>query len=63
MKNFAMSMIGMTAVLFASEVSAQNFAIEETTIARIQQALQTKTATCRQIVQAYRNGTPHNGPR
>jgi hypothetical protein len=52
-KNFAMSMIGVTAVLFASGVAAQNFAIEETTIAGIQQALQIKTATCRQIVQAY----------
>jgi len=46
-------MVGVMACLMASGVSAQNFAIEEATIAGIRQALQTKAVTCRQIVQAY----------
>jgi amidase len=65
MKDFAICLIGMTAVLFVSEVAAQGFAIEETTIAGIQQALQTKTTTCRQIVQAYLDriaAYDHKGP-
>jgi amidase len=65
MKNFAMRLIGMTAVLFASEVAARDFAVEEATIAGIQQALQARTATCRQIVQAYLDriaAYDHKGP-
>jgi Asp-tRNA(Asn)/Glu-tRNA(Gln) amidotransferase A subunit family amidase len=65
MKNFAKPLIGMTAVLFASEVAAQNFAVEEATIAGIQRALQATTATCHHVVQAYLDriaAYDHKGP-
>src|SRR3984957_9886996 len=52
-KNLVLRIIGVTALLITSEVGAQNFAIEETTIAGVQQALQTNVRTGRQIVQAY----------
>src|SRR6202166_1057555 len=58
-------MIGVTAVLIASEAAAQDFVIEETTVAGIQQALQTNARTCRQIVQAYLDriaAYDHKGP-
>jgi amidase len=58
-------MIGVMALLVASGVSAQNFAVEETTIAGVRQALQTRTTTCRKIVQAYLDriaAYDHNGP-
>jgi Asp-tRNA(Asn)/Glu-tRNA(Gln) amidotransferase A subunit family amidase len=61
----AVRIIGVTALLMTSRVSAQNFAIEEATIAGVQQALQTKAATCRQIVQAYLDriaAYDHSGP-
>ena len=53
MKNLALRMIGVIATLMTSGVSAQNFAIEEATILGVQQALQTRAVTCRQVVQAY----------
>ena len=37
----------------ACEAAAQGFVVEETTVAGIQQALQTNVRTGRQIVQAY----------
>ena len=46
-------MIGVTVVSIAREAAAQDFVIEETTVAGIQQALQTNVRTGRQIVQAY----------
>ena len=58
-------MIGVTAVLIASEAAAEDFVIEETTVAGIQQALQTNARTCRQIVQAYLDriaAYDHKGP-
>src|SRR5258706_1200927 len=58
-------MIGETAVLIASEAAAQDFVIEETTVAGIQQALQTNARTGRQIVQAYLDriaAYDHKGP-
>src|SRR6202049_1394804 len=58
-------MIGVTAVLIASEAAAQDFVIEETTVAGIQQALQTNVRTGRQIVQAYLDriaAYDHKGP-
>jgi amidase len=45
--------VGVTVLLMTSGVSAQNFAIEEATIAGVRQALQARTVTCRQVVQAY----------
>src|SRR6202049_1521774 len=59
------SMIGVTAVLIASEAAAPDFVIEETTVAGIQQALQTNARTGRQIVQAYLDriaAYDHKGP-
>jgi amidase len=64
-KNLVLRIIGVTALLITSEVGAQNFAIEETTIASVQQALQTRATTCRQIVQAYLDriaAYDHKGP-
>src|SRR5712672_914417 len=64
-KKFAVGMIGVTAVLIASEAAAQDFVIEETTVAGIQQALQTNARTGRQIVQAYLDriaAYDHKGP-
>jgi amidase len=64
-KNLVLRIIGVTALLITSEVGAQNFAIEETTIAGVQQALQTRATTCRQIVQAYLDriaAYDHKGP-
>jgi amidase len=64
-KNLALRMFGVTALLMTSDVSAQNFAIEETTIVGVQQALQTRAVTCRQIVQAYLDriaAYDHQGP-
>src|ERR1700676_2633030 len=46
-------MIGVTAVSIACEAAAQDFVIEETTVADIQRALQTNVRTGLQIVQAY----------
>src|SRR5580692_1823828 len=46
-------MIGAAVVSIACEAAAQDFVIEETTIAGVQQALQTNIRTGRQIVQAY----------
>ena len=64
LKKFAVGIIGETAVLIASE-AAQDFVIEETTVAGIQQALQTNARTGRQIVQAYLDriaAYDHKGP-
>jgi Asp-tRNA(Asn)/Glu-tRNA(Gln) amidotransferase A subunit family amidase len=64
-KNLVLRIIGVTALLITSEVGAQNFAIEETTIAGVQQALQTRATTCRQIVQTYLDriaAYDHKGP-
>jgi len=64
-KNLVLRIIGVAALLITSEVGAQNFAIEETTIAGVQQALQTRATTCRQIVQAYLDriaAYDHKGP-
>jgi len=64
-KNLTLRMIGVTALLMTSGVSAQNFAIEEATIVGVQQALQTRAVTCRQIVQAYLDriaAYDHQGP-
>jgi Asp-tRNA(Asn)/Glu-tRNA(Gln) amidotransferase A subunit family amidase len=64
-KNLVLRIIGVTALLITSEVGAQNFAIEETTIAGVQQELQTRATTCRQIVQAYLDriaAYDHKGP-
>jgi amidase len=64
-KKFAVGMIGETAVLIASEAAAHDFVIEETTVAGIQQALQTNARTGRQIVQAYLDriaAYDHKGP-
>jgi amidase len=64
-KNLALRMFGVTALLMTSDVSAQNLAIEETTIVGVQQALQTRAVTCRQIVQAYLDriaAYDHQGP-
>jgi amidase len=64
-KKFAVGMIGETAVLIASEAAAQDFVIEEMTVAGIQQALQTNARTGRQIVQAYLDriaAYDHKGP-
>src|SRR2546423_1843625 len=47
-KKFAVGMIGVTAMLIACEAAAQDFVIEETTVAGIQQALQTNARTGRQ---------------
>jgi len=61
----ASGVIGVTTVLIPSEAAAQDFAIEETTVAGIQQALQTNVRTGRQIVQAYLDriaAYDHNGP-
>jgi amidase len=52
MKNFA-CMFAVAVFMITSRVEAQSFAIEETTIAGVQEALQGKATTCRQIVQAY----------
>ena len=52
MKNFVWLLAGAV-LMITSRVEAQNFAIEETTIASVQQALQSKARSCRQIVQAY----------
>ena len=52
MKNFLWLLAGAV-LMITSRVEAQNFAIEETTIAGVQQALQSKARSCRQIVQAY----------
>ncbi len=52
-------------MLIPSEAAAQDFAIEETTVAGIQRALQTNVRTGRQIVQAYLDriaAYDHNGP-
>ena len=49
----------------ACEAAAQGFVIEETTVAGIQQALQTNVRTGRQIVQAYLDriaAYDHKGP-
>jgi amidase len=65
MKKTAMCVIGVAALMMASEVAAQGFVIEEATIAVVQQALRSKAATCRQIVQAYLDriaAYDHNGP-
>ena len=64
-KKFAVGMIGVTAVLIACEAAAQDFVIEETTVAGIQQALQTNAMTGRHIVQAYLDriaAYDHKGP-
>src|SRR5580698_2277847 len=64
-KNLVLRIIGVAALLITTEVGAQNFAIEETTIAGVQQALQTRATTCRQIVQAYLDriaAYDHKGP-
>jgi Asp-tRNA(Asn)/Glu-tRNA(Gln) amidotransferase A subunit family amidase len=64
-KNLALRMIGVTALLMTSGVSAQNFAIEEATIVGVRQALQAGAVTCRQIVQAYLDriaAYDHQGP-
>jgi Asp-tRNA(Asn)/Glu-tRNA(Gln) amidotransferase A subunit family amidase len=64
-KNLALRMIGVIATLMTSGVSAQNFAIEEATILGVQQALQTRAVTCRQVVQAYLDriaAYDHQGP-
>jgi Asp-tRNA(Asn)/Glu-tRNA(Gln) amidotransferase A subunit family amidase len=48
-----------------SEAAAQDFVIEETTVAGVQQALQTNVRTGRQIVQAYLDriaAYDHKGP-
>jgi len=53
-------------VSFASKKAAQDFTIEETTIAGIQQALRTNATTCRQIVEAYLDriaAYDYSGPR
>ena len=52
MKNFPWLLAGAV-LMITSRVEAQNFAIEETTIASVQQALQSKATSCRQIVRAY----------
>src|ERR1700751_4998272 len=51
--------------VITSEAAAQDFVIEETTVAAIQQALQTNARTGRQIVQAYLDriaAYDHKGP-
>lgn len=65
MKNSAVRMIAVAALLISSEVAAQNFTIEETTIAGLQQALRSKSVKCHGIVQAYLDriaAYDHKGP-
>jgi amidase len=62
----ATNVIGVTTVSFASKMAARDFTIEETTIAGIQQALQTSATTCRQIVEGYLDriaAYDYSGPR
>src|SRR4029077_5032707 len=64
MKNFA-CMFAVAVFMITSRVEAQSFAIEETTIAGVQEALEGKATSCRQIVQAYLDriaAYDHKGP-
>src|SRR6516225_6231074 len=66
MKYFAtISLAGLSAVIDFSGSAAQNFQIDEATIAGIHRALQDKSVTCRQLVETYLdriNAYDHKGP-